>query len=58
MYALIAFGTAALMIFFIATIVAGIIVGTVLAVMDLVHHVRGASLAGASAEQEPAETLA
>jgi hypothetical protein len=58
MYALMAFGLAAVMIIFIAAIVAGTILGTFLAVMDLVHRVRGAAPAKARAERSPANTLA
>jgi hypothetical protein len=57
MNALMLYGVAAGMIIFIATIVAATILGTVLAVMDLVERVRRASAANARAERSPANTL-
>jgi hypothetical protein len=41
-YTLMMYGLAAVMIFFIATITAGIILGTLLMLASLVHNVRGA----------------
>lgn len=41
-YTLTVYGVGALMIFFIATITAGIILGTFLMLVDLAHRVRGA----------------
>ena len=59
LYAIPAVGLAAVMIFFVATIVAGIIVGTSLALADLVTWVRGARQAAtAPADQAPADSVA
>lgn len=58
MYALMAFGLAAVMILFIATIVAGIILGTVLATMDLMHRVRGTSSVKTRPQETPAKSPA
>jgi len=59
LYAITAFGLAADMIFFIATIAAGIIVGTFLALADLVAWVRGTRHAAAApADQASADIWA
>jgi len=58
MYAITAVGLAAVMIFFIATIAAGIIVGTFLALADLVAWVRGTRHAAAPADQASADIWA
>ena len=56
MNALMMYGVAAVMIIFIATIVAATILGTFLAVTDLVERVRRASAANARAARSPANT--
>lgn len=58
MYALMAFAVAAVMIIFIASIVAGTILGTFLLVMDLIQRVRGAASARSRAARAPANTPA